>query len=225
MAVVPPSVDSSLGSPGGVVLVVPPVLEGWAGWSSGTEDPDTTVVFCRTKATVHRLTRYLRDHKINAREIHGDLHQRKRNQVMQSMRDGALDVLVASDLAARGLDIEHISHVINYDLPDDPEVYVHRIGRTARAGASGIAVSFCDRNERKILQSIERQTEAEFEVVRKIPAFITEEAEVAHLVDDGAVTFFLVVRLDDSRQQLFLGELPRCVPHQSGVFAELAIKQ
>lgn len=122
------------------------------------EEPDTTVVFCRTKATVNRLTRYLQDHKINAREIHGDLHQRKRNQVMQSMRSGALDVLVASDLAARGLDIEHISHVINYDLPDDPEVYVHRIGRTARVGRTGNAWSFASAREGRLLTEIEKLT-------------------------------------------------------------------
>jgi len=91
---------------------------------------------------VHRVTQYLREHGVNVREIHGDLPQEKRNSVMASFRDGKLDVLVASDLAARGLDIEHISHVINYDLPDDPEVYIHRIGRTARAGRRGTAWSF-----------------------------------------------------------------------------------
>ena len=122
------------------------------------EEPDTTVVFCRTKATVHRLTSYLRGHDVNACEIHGDLHQRKRNQVMESMRAGSLDVLVASDLAARGLDIEHISHVINYDLPDDPEVYVHRIGRTARVGRTGKAWSFASAREGKLLTEIEKLT-------------------------------------------------------------------
>lgn len=122
------------------------------------EEPDTTVVFCRTKATVHRLTCYLRDRKINCREIHGDLHQRKRNRVMESMRRGQLDVLIASDLAARGLDIEHISHVINYDLPEDPEIYVHRIGRTARVGRRGIAWSFATRDDGHWLTEIEKLT-------------------------------------------------------------------
>ncbi len=120
------------------------------------EKPDTTVVFCKTKATVHKVTRYLRDKNISAREIHGDLHQRKRNQVMQSMRNGQLDVLIASDLAARGLDVEHITHVINYDLPEDPEVYVHRIGRTARAGRRGIAWSFVTPDQGQLLTEIEK---------------------------------------------------------------------
>ena len=122
------------------------------------EEPDTTVVFCRTKATVQRVTRYLQDKKINARQIHGDLAQVKRNRVIKSMRKGTLDVLIASDLAARGLDIEHISHVINYDLPDDPEMYVHRIGRTARAGRKGIAWSFVTSDQGQLLTEIEKLT-------------------------------------------------------------------
>lgn len=120
------------------------------------EKPETTVVFCRTKATVHRTAQYLHDHGIDAREIHGDLAQAKRNKVMESMRSGQLSVLVASDLAARGLDIEHISHVINYDLPDDPELYIHRIGRTARAGRKGVAWSFVARDQGQLLTEIEK---------------------------------------------------------------------
>jgi len=122
------------------------------------EKPDTTVIFCRTKATVHRLTRYLRDHGVNCREIHGDLIQKKRTKVMESLRKGGVDVLVASDLAARGLDVEHISHVINYDLPDDPELYIHRIGRTARAGRRGTAWSFVTPEQGKLLTEIEKLT-------------------------------------------------------------------
>lgn len=122
------------------------------------EDPDTTVVFCRTKATVNRLTRYLCDHKVNAREIHGDLQQNRRNRVMESMRQGKLHVLVASDLAARGLDIDHISHVLNYDLPEDPEIYIHRIGRTARVGRRGVAWSFATSYDGRLLTEIEKLT-------------------------------------------------------------------
>ena len=122
------------------------------------EDPDTTVVFCRTKATVNKITKYLREKNVNAREIHGDLAQAKRTRVMDSMRKGKLDVLIATDLAARGLDIEHISHVINYDLPDDPEVYVHRIGRTARAGRTGVAWSFVCPDQGQLFTEIEKLT-------------------------------------------------------------------
>ncbi len=120
------------------------------------EKPDTTVVFCKTKATVHKITKYLQQKDISAREIHGDLQQRKRTQVMDSMRSGDLDVLIASDLAARGLDVEHITHVINYDLPDDPEVYVHRIGRTARVGRRGTAWSFVTPDQGQLLTEIEK---------------------------------------------------------------------
>ena len=122
------------------------------------EKPDTALVFCRTKATVHRLTHYLQQKRVDAMEIHGDMTQQRRNRVMQSMRKGALDVLVASDLAARGLDVEHISHVINYDLPEDPEIYVHRVGRTARAGRRGVAWSFVTSEEGQRLTEIEKLT-------------------------------------------------------------------
>ncbi|MEX0652858.1 MAG: DEAD/DEAH box helicase [Phycisphaeraceae bacterium] len=120
------------------------------------EKPDTVVVFCRTKATVHKVTQYLREKDINAREIHGDLHQRKRTSVMNSMREGNVNVLIASDLAARGLDVEHITHVINYDLPEDPEIYIHRIGRTARAGRKGVAWSFVTPEEGQRLTDVEK---------------------------------------------------------------------
>lgn len=146
------------------------------------EKPDTTVVFCRTKATVHRLAKYLREHGVNCREIHGDLVQKKRTRVMESLRKGKLDVLVASDLAARGLDVEHISHVINYDLPEDPEVYVHRIGRTARAGRRGIAWSFVTPEQGKLLTEIEKLTgvlleKAEYPGFRPGPVPADVEAE------------------------------------------------
>lgn len=120
------------------------------------EKPETTVVFCRTKNTVRKLAAYLKEKGLTAREIHGDLHQTKRNKVMQQMRDNKVDILIASDLAARGLDVEHITHVINYDLPDDPEVYVHRIGRTARAGRRGTAWSFVASDQGQMLSDIEK---------------------------------------------------------------------
>ena len=119
------------------------------------EKPEFTVVFCRTKATVDKLAKYLSDHGIDARPIHGDMPQNKRTKVMDSMRQGKLAVLIASDLAARGLDIDHITHVVNYDLPEDPEVYVHRIGRTARVGRRGFAWSFVTRDEGQRLTEIE----------------------------------------------------------------------
>jgi len=124
------------------------------------EKPDTTLVFCRTKATVRKITQYLRDKGLGVREIHGDLHQKKRNSVMETLRDRKVDVVIASDLAARGLDVDHITHVINYDLPEDPEIYVHRIGRTARAGRRGVAWSFVTPDQGQLLTEIEKHSGA-----------------------------------------------------------------
>ncbi|MCB9848594.1 MAG: DEAD/DEAH box helicase [Phycisphaeraceae bacterium] len=125
------------------------------------EEPALTVVFCRTKATVDKLTSYLSDKGIDAHAIHGDMYQGKRNAVMNKLRDGELGVLVASDLAARGLDVDGISHVVNYDLPEDPEVYIHRIGRTARAGREGVAWSLVSPDQGPLLTAIEQLANTE----------------------------------------------------------------
>ncbi|MCE9618372.1 MAG: DEAD/DEAH box helicase [Planctomycetes bacterium] len=129
------------------------------------ETPELTVVFCRTKRTVDDVTEYLQKKKIDAFAIHGDMYQKARDKVMERLRGGHLSVLVASDLAARGLDVDDISHVINYDIPEDPEVYVHRIGRTARAGRRGIAWSFVCPDQGELLTNIEMLTNVE--IVRK----------------------------------------------------------
>jgi len=125
------------------------------------EKPLMTLVFCRTKHTVDALTEYLNRKGVEANAIHGDMYQDQRNRVMQQLRAGQLSVLVASDLAARGLDVDDISHVINYDLPDDPEIYVHRIGRTARAGRDGIAWAFVTPDQGYLLSEIEKLTNVE----------------------------------------------------------------
>lgn len=125
------------------------------------ESPALTVIFCRTKRTVDNVAKALQKAGIDAHAIHGDMYQRKRNQVMEQLRGGNLEVLVASDLAARGLDIDDISHVVNYDLPEDPELYVHRIGRTARAGRGGIAWSFVSSDQGELLTNIEMLTNVE----------------------------------------------------------------
>jgi len=125
------------------------------------EDPALTVVFCRTKATVDKLATYLNDKGIDAHAIHGDMYQGKRNAVMNKLRDGELGVLVASDLAARGLDVDGITHVVNYDLPEDPEVYIHRIGRTARAGREGVAWALVTDEQGPLLTMIEQLANTE----------------------------------------------------------------
>ena len=127
----------------------------------GSEELALTLVFCRTKQTVDALTDYLNRKGIEAKAIHGDMYQGQRDRVMTKFRRGELRVLVASDLAARGLDVDDISHVINYDLPDDPEVYVHRIGRTARTGREGIAWSFVTPEQGNLLTAIEKLANVE----------------------------------------------------------------
>jgi ATP-dependent RNA helicase DeaD len=125
------------------------------------EEPAVTLVFCRTKQMVDALASYLKRKGIDAHAIHGDMYQSKRTKVMTKFKRGELAVLVASDLAARGLDVADISHVINFDLPEDPEVYVHRIGRTARAGKEGVAWSFASPDQGQLLSAIERLTNVE----------------------------------------------------------------
>lgn len=144
------------------------------------EEPALTLVFCRTKQTVDALARYLERKKFNVQAIHGDMYQGKRNRVMSKLRGGDLKVLIASDLAARGLDVQGISHVINYDLPEDPEIYVHRIGRTARAGRDGVAWSFVTPAQGELLSAIEQLTNVEVPL-KSYPSFKPGPVPVAVL--------------------------------------------
>ena len=116
------------------------------------------LVFTRTKHGADRVTRHLVGAGINADAIHGNKSQPQRERALAGFRNGNGRVLVATDIAARGIDVEGVSHVINFELPNVPEDYVHRIGRTARAGASGNAVAFCSDDERPYLRSIEKLT-------------------------------------------------------------------
>ena len=134
------------------------------------EEAVMTLIFCKTKATVDRLTLFLNRKNIEAAAIHGDLPQNKRNAVMQQLRDGKLSVLIASDLASRGIDVENITHVINYDVPEDPEIYVHRIGRTARAGRGGVAWMFVTPEQGQLLTQIETLTNVEIPI-KEYPNF------------------------------------------------------
>ncbi len=117
---------------------------------------DKVVVFARTKHGADKITRKLESAGVSAAAIHGNKGQGARTAALAAFRDGRLRVLVATDIAARGLDVEGITHVINYDLPNEPETYVHRIGRTARAGGDGDALSFCSAEERDDLRAIEK---------------------------------------------------------------------
>lgn len=120
------------------------------------EKPQMAIVFCKTKHGVRRLARNLHGRGVDAKEIHGDLVQEKRERIMDRFRKHRLRVLVATDLAARGIDVQGISHIINYDIPEDPNVYVHRIGRTARMGNFGKAITFVTREQGNQLTDIEQ---------------------------------------------------------------------
>jgi ATP-dependent RNA helicase DeaD len=122
------------------------------------QQPELTIVFGRTKRRVDELSKGLRARGYNAEGIHGDLSQQKRMSVLRSFKAGRLDILVATDVAARGLDISGVTHVYNYDVPQDPDSYVHRVGRTARAGHKGTSITFVTPNEMGYLRTIEKLT-------------------------------------------------------------------
>ncbi len=125
------------------------------------EDFDGMIVFVRTKSATEELAERLRSRGLSAAAINGDMVQAQRERTINQLKDGSLDILVATDVAARGLDVDRISHVVNYDIPHDTESYVHRIGRTGRAGRSGTALLFVSPRERHLLRAIERATRQE----------------------------------------------------------------
>jgi ATP-dependent RNA helicase DeaD len=132
------------------------------------EAPKSALVFCRTRIEVDELTAMLNDRGHKAEAIHGGMNQSQRDRVMNSFRSGQTELLIATDVAARGLDIPSVSHVVNFDLPMSPEVYVHRIGRTGRAGREGSAITVIDPREQRLLWNIEQLTKAKI-VVTPVP--------------------------------------------------------
>jgi ATP-dependent RNA helicase DeaD len=127
------------------------------------EEPEQAIIFCRTKIGAARLGERLADRGFRVRALHGDLSQGQRDGVMISFKEHKVPLLVATDIAARGLDIEHVTHVINYDLPNDPETYVHRIGRTGRVGRTGRAITFASSRQTGELREIERTVKVPIE--------------------------------------------------------------
>jgi ATP-dependent RNA helicase DeaD len=121
-----------------------------------TEPFEAMIVFVRTKQATEEVAERLKARGFSAAAINGDIPQAVRERTIAALKDGSIDILVATDVAARGLDVERISHVLNYDIPHDPESYVHRIGRTGRAGRSGSALLFVSPRERHLLKSIEK---------------------------------------------------------------------
>ena len=130
------------------------------------EDPASTLVFARTRGEVDDLAEALSNRGHDAGALHGGLTQEQRDRMMGRFRDGSLDVLVATDVAARGLDIEHVSHVVNFDVPSNPDAYVHRIGRTGRAGREGVAITLVEPREHRLLRNIEAATHSRLQIAR-----------------------------------------------------------
>jgi len=136
----------------------------------------STLVFTRTKHGADKIVRHLNHANIRAEALHGNKSQQARERALDNFKSGRLKVLVATDIASRGIDVDNLSHVINFDLPNIPETYVHRIGRTGRAGNNGIAFSFCDREERAFLKDINKITSQSIPLVNDHPYNTPEDA-------------------------------------------------
>ena len=136
-----------------------------------------TLVFTRTKRGADRVARHLESCKISAAAIHGNKSQNQRERALNAFKDGQIGVLVATDIAARGIDVDGVTHVVNFELPNVPESYVHRIGRTARGGASGSAIAFCDEEERGLLRDIEKTTRQSIPVIDRRDAKAAAEQD------------------------------------------------
>ncbi len=133
------------------------------------EAPTAAIVFCRTRTEVDQLTETLNGRGYRAEALHGGLSQESRDRVMNRLRAGTTELLVATDVAARGLDIDQLTHVVNYDVPSAPESYVHRIGRVGRAGRQGVAITLAEPREQRLLANIERLTKQKI-AVEKVPS-------------------------------------------------------
>jgi ATP-dependent RNA helicase RhlE len=144
-----------------------------------TESVDSTLVFSRTKHGSDKIVRLLGKASIKAEAIHGNKSQNARQRALGNFKNGDTKVLIATDIAARGIDVEELSLVINYDLPNIPETYVHRIGRTGRAKASGIALSFCDVEEKAYLRDIQKLIDQDIPVIAEHP-FLSDGTEEIH---------------------------------------------
>ncbi|MFR9777909.1 DEAD/DEAH box helicase [Micromonospora sp. MS34] len=165
------------------------------------ESPTAAIVFCRSREEVDRLTETMNGRGYRAEALHGGMSQEQRDRVMGRLRAGTADLLVATDVAARGLDVEQLSHVVNYDVPSAPESYVHRIGRVGRAGREGVAITLAEPREHRMLKTIERVTGQRI-AIDKIPTVadlrtrrleLTQAALRESLLEDDLEPFRVIV--------------------------------
>jgi ATP-dependent RNA helicase DeaD len=162
------------------------------------ENPTSAIVFCRTRLEVETLVETLNAHGRRAQALHGGMEQRQRDRVMQMFRAGKADLLIATDVAARGLDIEHLSHVFNYDVPPAAEAYVHRIGRTGRAGREGTAITLAEPREHRMLRTIESFTKQKIDVLT-VPTVAELRARRLDVTRASIRELILAGDLDDVR--------------------------
>ena len=162
------------------------------------ESPTSTIVFCRTRTEVDTLSETLSGRGYRAEALHGGLSQEQRDRVMRRFRDGTADLLVATDVAARGLDIEHVSHVVNFDVPSAADAYVHRIGRTGRAGREGVAITLAEPREHRMLRNIEALTRQKI-AVEQVPTIVDLRARRLDLTRAALHEALLAGDLDDYR--------------------------
>lgn len=165
------------------------------------EAPSAAIIFCRTRTEVDELTEALNGRGYRAEALHGGMSQEQRDRVMGRLRTGVAELLIATDVAARGLDVESLTHVINYDVPSAPEAYVHRIGRVGRAGREGVAITLAEPRENRLIRNIERITRQRIQV-GKVPTIadlrarrleLTRAALQEKLIEDDFENFSVVV--------------------------------
>jgi ATP-dependent RNA helicase DeaD len=162
------------------------------------EAPTSAIVFCRTRTEVDELTETLGGRGYRAEALHGGLSQEQRDRVMRRFRDGTSELLVATDVAARGLDIEHVSHVVNFDVPSSPEAYVHRIGRTGRAGREGVAITLAEAREHRLLRNVEQVTKRKISI-ESVPTIHDLRARRVELVKASLEELLVAGELDHYR--------------------------
>lgn len=166
------------------------------------EAPVATIVFCRTRGEVDELTATMNGRGYRAEALHGGMDQQQRDRVMGRLKDGTAELLVATDVAARGLDVDTLTHVVNYDVPSSPESYVHRIGRVGRAGREGVAITLAEPRQRRLLQNIERLTKQEIDI-QKIPTVGDLRTRQIEVTVDAIREATLSDDLEDYEQVLF----------------------
>jgi ATP-dependent RNA helicase DeaD len=191
------------------------------------ERPDQAIVFVRTKVRCDQLFRTLKDRGINVRALHGDMSQGSRDGVMLAFKGGRVPILVATDVAARGLDISTVTHVVNFDVPTSPDVYVHRIGRTGRVGRSGRAITFVETRQRKALADIEEHIGTSIapwiEGAHVAPTRVVERPrrhEKPHLIRDGSESYVKLIAVGGRAGGLEVADLVHAVTSEAGLDGE-----